>query len=116
MAGGTAAQQPAARAGLDHPRPGARLVEGVLRGLSVHTALCIPAGTLFALEMGKQGFGTVCTVPAGGPVLMPDEPMLLRIRDVQAQAELTAILEGMSASRTMTVFSWTRRSTPMPRC
>ncbi|WP_397543167.1 helix-turn-helix domain-containing protein [Roseovarius salis] len=71
------------------------LVEGVLRGLGVHTALCIPAGRLFALEMGKQGFGTVCTVPAGGPVLMPDEPLLLRIRDVRAQAELTAILEGM---------------------
>lgn len=71
------------------------LVQGVLRGLGVHTALCIPAGTLFALDMGKQGFGTVCTVPAGGPVLMPDEPMLLRIRDVQAQAELTAILEAM---------------------
>jgi AraC family transcriptional activator of pobA len=79
---------------------GRALVEGVLRGLSVHTALCIPAGTLFALEMGKQGFGTVCTVPAGGAVLMPDEAMLLRIRDVQAQAELTAILEGMHREQT----------------
>jgi len=71
------------------------LVEGVLRGLGVHTALCIPAGTLFALDMGKQGFGTVCTIPAGGPVLMPDQPMLLRIREVHAQAELTSILETM---------------------
>jgi len=71
------------------------LVEGVLRGVGVHTALCIPAGTLFALQMGKQGFGSVCTVPAGGPVLMPDEPMVLRIRDVRPQAELTAILEMM---------------------
>lgn len=71
------------------------LVEGVLRGLGVHTALCLPAGTLFALEMGKQGFGTVCTIPAGGPLLMPDQPTLLRIRDVLAQAELTGILEAM---------------------
>lgn len=74
---------------------GRALVEGVLRGLSVHTVLCIPAGTLFALDMGKQGFGTVCTIPAGGPVLMPDQPTLLRIRDVHAQAELTSILEAM---------------------
>lgn len=71
------------------------LVEGVLRGLSVHTALCVPARTLFALEMGKQGFGTVCTIPARSAVLMPDQPVLLRIRDVLAQAELTTILETM---------------------
>lgn len=71
------------------------LVEGVLRGLGVHTALCVPAGTLFALEMGKQGFGTVCTIPAKGPLLMPDQPTLLRIRDVLAQAELNTILESM---------------------
>lgn len=71
------------------------LVEGVLRGLGVHTALCVPANTLFALQMGKQGFGTVCTIPARGPVLMPDQPTLLRILDVLAQAELTGILETM---------------------
>jgi len=74
---------------------GRALVEGVLRGLSVHTVLCIPASTLFALELGKQGFGSVCTIPARGPVLMPDEPTLLRIRDVLAQAELNTILETM---------------------
>ncbi|MEQ9242102.1 AraC family transcriptional regulator [Roseovarius indicus] len=71
------------------------LVEGVLRGLSVHSALCVPAHTLFALEMGKQGFGTVCTIPPRSAVLMPDQPVLLRIRDVLAQAELTTILETM---------------------
>ena len=71
------------------------MVEGVLRGLSVHTALCVPAKTLFSLEMGKQGFGTVCTIPARSAVLMPDQPVLLRIRDVLAQAELTTLLETM---------------------
>ena len=74
---------------------GRAMVEGVLRGLSVHTVLCVPAGTMFALELGKQGFGTACTIPVGGPVLMPDQPTLLRIRDVLAQAELTGILEAM---------------------
>ena len=71
------------------------MVEGVMRGLSVHTALCVPARTLFSLDMGKQGFGTVCTIPARSAVLMPDQPVLLRIRDVLAQAELTTILETM---------------------
>lgn len=99
------------RAELPHSRPehaliwitrgqGRALVEGVLRGLGVHTALCIPTGTLFALDMGKQGFGNVCTIPAGGPVLMPDQPTLLRIRDVLAQAELTSILETMLREQT----------------
>lgn len=71
------------------------LVDGVRRGLTVHSALVVPAGTLFSLDLGKQTFGTVCTIPAGGPMLMPDEPTLLRIRDVLAQADLTALLEAM---------------------
>lgn len=71
------------------------MVEGVLRGLTVHTALCVPARTLVSLEMGKQTFGTVCTIPARCAVLMPDQPVLLRMRDVQAQAELTTLLETM---------------------
>lgn len=79
---------------------GRALIEGVLRGLSVHTALCLPAGTLFALDMGKQSFGAVCTIPAGGPLLMPDQPTLLRVRDVLAQAELTGLLEAMQREQT----------------
>jgi len=71
------------------------VIEGQRRGLGVHTALVLPAGTLFSLEMNKQNFGLVCLVPAHGPLLLPDEPVLLRIREVQAQAELTAILDAM---------------------
>lgn len=71
------------------------LVDGVRRGLGVHTALCVPAATLCSLELGKQGFGLACLVPAGGPILMPDRPVLLRIRDALAQAELNGILDAM---------------------
>lgn len=74
---------------------GRALVDGVRRGLSVHTALVIPARTLISFDLGKQSFGTVCTIPAGGPVLMPDQPTILRIRDVLVQADLTGILEAM---------------------
>lgn len=74
---------------------GLAMIEGVRRGVGVHNALVIPANTLFSLDLGKQGFGLVCLVPAHGPVLMPDEPQHLRIRDVQAQSELTAILDAM---------------------
>ena len=50
---------------------------------------------MFSLDLGKQGFGLVCLVPARGPILMPDISQHLRIRDVQAQVELTGILEIM---------------------
>jgi len=74
---------------------GLAMVEGIRRGVGVHNALVIPANTLFSLDLGKQGFGLVCLVPAYSPVLMPDEPHHLRIRDVQAQSELTSILDAM---------------------
>lgn len=71
------------------------MIGGVRRGVGVHNAICIPAGTIFSLDLGKQGFGQVCLIPPGGPVLMPDFPQHLRIRDALAQSELTAILEAM---------------------
>lgn len=74
---------------------GRAMIDGIRRGVGVHNALVIPANTLFSFDLGKQGFGLVCLVPAYGPVLMPDTPQHLRIRDVHAQNELTAILDSM---------------------
>lgn len=74
---------------------GIAVIDGVRRGVGVHNALAIPAGTMFSLDLGKSGFGQVCTLPAGGPILMPDSTQHLRIRDVTSQNELTAILEAM---------------------
>lgn len=74
---------------------GLAVIDGVRRGVGVHNALSIPAGTMFSLDLGKTGFGLVCLVPAGGPVLMPDTAQHLRIRDVASQNDLTAIFEAM---------------------
>jgi len=71
------------------------LLEGLRRGVGVHNALVIPAGTLFATDLGKQGFGLVCTIPPDATVPMPDTAQQLRVRDAQAQAELATILESM---------------------
>ncbi len=70
-------------------------LQGQRRGVGVHNAIVIPADSLFSLDLGKQGFGLVCVIPTGGPLLMPEEPVHLRVRDAQMQTELTAILEGM---------------------
>jgi AraC family transcriptional activator of pobA len=74
---------------------GIAVIEGVRRGVGVHNALAIPAGTMFSLDLGKSGFGLVCEVPSGGAVPMPDSPQHLRIRDVARQNELTSIFEAM---------------------
>ncbi|MEM6483082.1 MAG: AraC family transcriptional regulator [Pseudomonadota bacterium] len=75
------------------------LVAGRRRGIGVHTALVIPAGSLFALQPstqnGAQSFGLVCLLPAQSPLLFPDEPQLLRIADHRAQTDLTLLLETM---------------------
>lgn len=70
-------------------------IEGIRRGVGVHNALAIPAGTLMSIQPGAQCFGLVCLIPPQGPALMPDSPQHLRIREVQPQAELTALLDAM---------------------
>lgn len=70
-------------------------VGGLRRGVGAHNALAVPAGTLFSLDIGPGCYGQVCLIPPGGPALMPDRPEHLRIREVQAQGELTSLLDAM---------------------
>ena len=71
------------------------VIDGVRRGVGVHNALVIPAGTMFSLDLNRQSFGLVCLIPPDGPLLMPDALALLPIRDVHSQAEVTGILDAM---------------------
>jgi AraC family transcriptional activator of pobA len=71
------------------------ILEGRRRGLGAHNALFIPAGTLHALEMGPQGFGLVLVLPDGAALGFGRVARHLRIRDQQAQTDLTALLEAM---------------------
>jgi AraC family transcriptional activator of pobA len=71
-------------------------VGGLRRGVGAHNALAVPAGTLFSLDIGPACYGQVCLIAPGGPALMPDTPEHLRIREVQQQTELTALLEAMT--------------------
>lgn len=76
------------------------VIDGVMRGVTVHTAICIPAETMFNLDLSPQSFGTVCVVPSRSLVLMPDQPTILRVRDAQAQGELSTLLETMQREQT----------------
>ncbi|MFU1476677.1 AraC family transcriptional regulator [Roseovarius sp. C7] len=70
-------------------------LEGMQRGLGAHNAVVIPAGSSFSLEPGAQCFGWVLSVAANSPILMPDNAQILRILEVQNQAELTALIDRM---------------------
>ncbi len=93
------------RLGLCHDRPyhtlfwltrgqGRMLLDGRLRGLGPHNAVFVPAGTLFALDQGRQILGQAVIIPADTPLRLPHMPWHLRVRDVQGQSELTALIEA----------------------
>lgn len=79
---------------------GLAIIEGQRRGVGVHNALALPAGTLHALDLGKQAYGMLTLIPPGGPILMPDEPQHLRIRDAQSHAELSSLLDALQREQT----------------
>jgi AraC family transcriptional activator of pobA len=69
-------------------------LDGQRRGLGAHNAVFIPARSLFSIELGRQGFGQAVVIPDGAPMRLPQMPRHLRIRDVQAQTELTGLIEA----------------------
>lgn len=75
------------------------VVNGIRRGVAMHSAVFLPAGTLFALDLpaGVQALCLQC--PAGLPLRLPQEPQLLRVRDSRAQAELTGEIDAMTRER-----------------
>jgi AraC family transcriptional activator of pobA len=79
---------------------GRMILQGLRSGIGTHNAVFVPAGTLLALDLGKQGFGLAAHLPVSQDMGLPEEPQHLRIRDVQAQAEIAAILDAMQREQT----------------
>jgi AraC family transcriptional regulator, transcriptional activator of pobA len=73
---------------------GKLLLNGTRRGVGTHNAISIPPRNLFALEQGRQGAGLVALIPEGSDILLPESPRQLRVRDVGAISELTALFEA----------------------
>ena len=70
------------------------MLNGTRRGVGTHNAILIPARTLFALELGRQGIGLVAQIPDGSQVRLPEGPRQLRMRDAPAIGELTSMFEA----------------------
>lgn len=92
------------RLSLAHDRPhhlliwvtrgqGRLLLDGQRRGVGAHNAVFVPAGSLFALELGRQALGLAVMIPPGIALRLPELPRHLRIRDVHMQTELSGLIE-----------------------
>lgn len=72
------------------------VVNGIRRGISMHNALYLPAGTLFSLDIPPTVQALSLESPVSMTSRLPHEALLLRIRDGFAQAELTGLIDTMS--------------------
>jgi len=73
---------------------GRLLLGGQRSGVGTHNAIVVPAGHLFALDLGRQGVAQVMAVPQGSALSFPQTPAQLRIRQQEAMSELTALMEA----------------------
>ena len=72
---------------------GLLMLGGTRRGVGTHNLIFVPAGALFALDMGRQSMGQVASCPADLGALLPEHPHQLRLRDVGAISELNGLFE-----------------------
>ncbi|WP_227267940.1 helix-turn-helix domain-containing protein [Roseobacter weihaiensis] len=73
---------------------GRLLLDGQRRGVGTHNLIVIPPRQLFALDLGRQGFGQAVVVPDGAALTLPQRPVQLRIREAGAISEFMALMEG----------------------
>ncbi|MGB7319119.1 MAG: AraC family transcriptional regulator [Planktotalea sp.] len=71
------------------------VVEGRASAMSAHNALFVQAGTLFSFTWEPSCFGQTVLLPPSAGLDWPDEPLLLRVREPQAQLTLTHYIEAI---------------------
>lgn len=69
------------------------ILSGTTRGYTAHNAVFIPPGTMHGFEVGQGVFGTAVFFGRTSDVTLPAQPHHLRIRDQQAQTEITVTLD-----------------------
>lgn len=73
---------------------GRLLLNGGQTGFGSHTAIVIPARSLFALELGRQTIGQVLQFSETLTTTLPSRPVTMRISDMQEQARITALMDA----------------------
>ena len=70
-------------------------VAGMTSGYGPNNLIFIPAHVMYGYETGPSVFGTMLTIPRAMAEEWPDEPVHLRIRDVQGRTEAARMFEAL---------------------
>ncbi len=72
-------------------------VNGVTAGYGPHNCIFLPAGTMHGFEMSNQVSGTIVVFPQGceADLALPEDPLHLRLRDVDRQLELGKLVDDL---------------------
>lgn len=70
-------------------------IAGMTYGYGPNNMIFIPAHVMYGYEAGPSVFGTLLSIPKAMAHEWPDEPVHLRLRDVQGQKETTALFEAI---------------------
>ncbi|WP_293573534.1 AraC family transcriptional regulator [Phaeobacter sp.] len=74
-------------------------LNGQQRGFGPHSAIFVPAGTLWSIELGRQCMGLVMKVPTAVGMDFPETPEALRIPEAQDQAIINGMLQSMQTEQ-----------------
>ncbi|MBO9440751.1 helix-turn-helix domain-containing protein [Phaeobacter italicus] len=83
-------------------------LNGQQRGFGPNSAIFVPAGTLWSMEMGRQCIGQVVIIPASTPMDFPEQAVALRIPDAQDQALINAAIQAMQSEQQTRPALWYR--------
>lgn len=70
-------------------------VAGLTKGFGPNNLIFVPAGTMYGYEAGSTVFGQILTIPEAMAGEWPDEATHVRMRDVTAQKEFSALMDGL---------------------
>jgi AraC-like DNA-binding protein len=70
-------------------------ISGATRGYGPHNAVLLPAGTMHGFDMMGQVMGNALFFPRASGIDLPDEPIHLRLRDAQAQGEMSFQIDNI---------------------
>lgn len=76
------------------------IVNGLRRGVSMHSALYLPAGALFSINLPTTAQALILQCPSGMAAKGPDSSVMLRVLEPLAQAELTGSFDDMRRETT----------------
>jgi AraC family transcriptional regulator, transcriptional activator of pobA len=69
---------------------------GVTHGYGAHNAVWLPAGTMHGFDVSAQVYGSAVFLPPDTAEALPPDPVHLRLRDGQRQAELTGLIDSLA--------------------